>query len=264
MTRKATSRPHCWSRANTRQLLHLCMMHLCLSQGQTATLLFKHPQLLNYRAATLRQRVDYLQTHQLNVTRLVVKRPMILTYSVQTHLKPTIVCLQSLGSADWTGWRRMISSHPQLLTYNLSAILPPKLEKVTSNLQFSSRQDAIHMITSFPPIIWLQNDLLQTKMDFLTTELELSLEEMQFLVTSFPQVLGLSIKQNLQPKLQFLKLHLTMEQLKEFIAYQPSLLAYSLPNRIQPRIELLQENCISFAYSPQYLMSLTDVKFQQW
>jgi mTERF domain-containing protein len=158
----------------------------------------------------------------------------------------------------------MIQQYPQLLQYNVDTTMRPKLEFLQSSLTLSRRQDAAQMVSAFPPILWLRAELLQEKMNFLKTVLELDTEELRFLLTSFPQVLGLSVDQNLQPTLEFLLQHLDVDKLREFLAYQPSLLAYSLEKRLRPRIELLQENSISFAYSPPYLMSLTDAKFQQW
>lgn len=227
-------------------------------------LLCKCPQLLNYRAATLRERALYLQDElSLDVARMVMKRPMILTYSVEAQLKPCILYLKSLGSSTWTGWRRIVQTYPQVLQYPVDSYLKPKVAYLTTLLS-NKRQDAIHMVASNPTILWLRPELIESKLDFLQQALELDKQELHFVVTSFPQVLGLSVETNLQPKLEYLKQHLTMDQLKEFVAYQPSLLAYSLENRIRPRIELLVENDIAFGYSPLYLMSLTNVRFQKW
>jgi hypothetical protein len=157
----------------------------------------------------------------------------------------------------------MLESYPQLL-FHSPLEMKRKLAFLATSLELSRRQDAVHIVSSFPPIFWLRAELLQEKMDFLQSDLHLDTDELTFLVTSYPQVLGLSIEQNLRPKLSFLLNHLTMEQLKEFIAYQPSLLAYSLENRLRPRIELLKTKSIEFRYSPRYIMSLTDAQFQKW
>ena len=240
------------------------MSDLELSNEETIKIIVAQPQLLNYRVATLRQSLDYLRDEVgLNVSRMIRKRPMLLTYSATNQLKPVVAFLQSMGSNDWLGWRRMLECYPQLL-FHSPLEMKRKLAFLVTSLKLPRRQDAVHIVSSFPPIFWLKAELLQAKMDFLQSALHLDTDELTFLVTSYPQVLGLSIEQNLQPKLSFLLNHLTMEQLREFIAYQPSLLAYSLENRLRPRIELLKNKSIEFRYSPQYLMSLTDAKFQQW
>lgn len=240
------------------------MSDLELSKEETMKVIVTQPQLLNYRVATLRQSLDYLRDDVgLNVARMIRKRPMLLTYSAKNRLRPVVAFLQSMGSDGWLGWRRMLESYPQLL-FHSPLEMKRKLAFLTTSLKLSRRQDAVHIVSSFPPIFWLRAELLQEKMDFLQSALHLDTDELTFLVTSYPQILGLSIQENLQPKVSFLLNHLTMDQLREFIDYQPSLLAYSLENRLRPRIELLKNKSIEFRYSPQYLMSLTDAKFQQW
>ena len=120
---------------------------------------------------------------------------------------------------------------------------------------------------------------------------------------TYPQILGLSVTNNLRPKIEYFLTPaaaelggrqpggppssvgggtvttgnsgvvpyapcdgagLTREQLKDFMLYQPALIAYSLERRIRPRVCRLQENYIRFCYAPPYLMSLPDAKFNSW
>lgn len=256
--------PQSWTRANIRRILSLFTTDLKLSKKQTIKVVSSYPQLLNYRAKTLQKRIVYFKNDLgLDTVRIISKQPMVLSYNVENQLKPNVAFLQSLGSEDSIAWRRMIQSYPQLLQLNVDRTMKPKITFLKQALKLR-QNDAIHMVTLYPPIFWLRPELLQEKIDFLTNALELSSDEARYLFTCFPQVLGLSIERNLKPTIQFLKQHLTMEQLKEITMYQPSLLAYSLEKRMKPRIEILHENAISFAYSPPYLMSLTDAKFQEW
>eukprot|EP00594_Rhizosolenia_setigera_P013638 CAMPEP_0178976632 /NCGR_PEP_ID=MMETSP0789-20121207/23956_1 /TAXON_ID=3005 /ORGANISM="Rhizosolenia setigera, Strain CCMP 1694" /LENGTH=115 /DNA_ID=CAMNT_0020665771 /DNA_START=335 /DNA_END=682 /DNA_ORIENTATION=+ len=102
-----------------------------------------------------------------------------------------------------------------------------------------------------------------------------------------PQILGLSLECNLRPKIEFFLQDadtvdetssfvdyyneaisggggLTREQLKEFVLYQPALLSYSLENRIAPRVKIMRDNDISLQFSPSYVLSMTDKKFEKW
>ena len=79
-----------------------------------------------------------------------------------------------------------------------------------------------------------------------------------------PQLLGLSLEHNLQPKITFLKNEIGLVKLKEFVVYQPALLAYSLEKRIRVRIEKMKEKGICFGYCQPYLMSVSDAKFDSW
>jgi mTERF domain-containing protein len=169
-----------------------------------------------------------------------------------------------MGSSDWTGWRRMVESYPQVLQYSVETTWIPKLTFLKTSLHLERSKDAAHIVSSYPPTLWLRDELLQNKLDFLETTLELNKAELRYVATSFPQLLGLSVDQNLRPTCQFLLENMSLEQLREFCLYQPSLLAYSLEGRLRPRIERMRENAIFFGYSPPYLMSLSDEKFQQW
>jgi mTERF domain-containing protein len=243
------------------------MDDLQLSSKETSKLLMAHPQLLNYRAScTLQPCVTFLRDELgLNARRMIARRPMVLTYSVDQQLRPTVAFMKRMGSSEWTGWRRMVESYPQVLQYSVQTVWKPKLKFLeTSILQLERSKDAARMVSSYPPILWLRQDLLSDKLGFLQATLELSKAELRYLVTSFPQLLGLSIEQNLKPKCQFLLQHMSLEQLREFCLYQPSLLAYSLAGRLRPRIGLLRSHAIEIGYSPPYLMSLSDEKFQQW
>jgi hypothetical protein len=270
MTKKGASHVHRWSRSNVRQLLYLFMDDLHLSSTDTTKLLMAHPQLLNYHACTLQSSVTFFRDELgLNARRIIAKRPMLLTYSVDRQLRPTITFLRKMGSSDWTGWRRTVESYPQVLQYSVETVWKPKLQFLETSsiglqLERSKGYAAARLVSSYPPILWLRQDLLSDKLHFLETALELTKAELRYLVTSFPQLLGLSIEKNLKPKCHFLLQQMSLEQLREFCLYQPSLLAYSLEGRLRPRIGLMRSCAIEIGYSPPYLMSLTDAKFQQW
>jgi mTERF len=254
-----------WSRSNVRQLLYLFTDDLQLSSKETIKVLMGYPQLLNYHTSTLRSSATYFRDEVgLNARRMITRRPMVLTYSVEQQLRPTLEFLKKMKSSNWTGWRRMVESYPQVLQYSVETTWIPKLAFLKTFLQLERSKDAAHIVSSFPPILWLRDELLRTKLDFLETTLQLNKAELRYLVMSFPQLLGLAVDQNLRPKCQFLLETMSLEQLREFCLYQPSLLAYSLEGRLRPRIERMKDNAIYFGYSPPYLMSLSDEKFQQW
>ena len=109
---------------------------------------------------------------------------------------------------------------------------------------------------------------------------------MRVIFLTYPQLLGLSIDKNVRPKIDFflspattkksdddgtdddkeeeIGAGLSRDELKYLIMYQPAVLAYSLDKRIKPRVKKLQKNYILYNYAPQYLMSLTDAKFDKW
>jgi len=160
--------------------------------------------------------------------------------------------------------------------------------------------DLPRIITLFPPLLWLSEANLNNKILFLTKELKLSDEELRSIIVTMPALLGLSVECNLRPKINFFLQSedteeeassiamletfsdseteddieevwergggggLTRNELKDFVIYQPALLAYSLENRIIPRVKRMSEVNISLSFSPPYVLSITDEKFDQW
>ena len=155
-------------------------------------------------------------------------------------------------------------------------------------------------MTLFPPLLWLSESNISNKVQFLTKELDLSNDDVRSIVVTMPAILGLSVECNLRPKINFFLQSedteeevssdalledvdvssldsseddgwkrgggggLTRAELKEFVLYQPALLAYSLENRIVPRVKRMNEVNISLSFSPPYVLSITNEKFDQW
>ena len=142
---------------------------------------------------------------------------------------------------------------------------------LSQSLAGSEWLEVSYMVSGFPPVLWLSEENLLEKVEFLRNTFDFDSEEMRDVFVTYPQILGLGIETNLSRKVDFFLscvdaggAGLTKNQLKEFVLYQPALLAYSLEKRIKPRIERLQLNCISYGYAPSYLMSYSDLKFEQW
>ena len=229
-------------------------------------MLVARPQVLTYQVSKWTSLIDYLEKEldlsTDEVSHMIRLAPHLITYSVDTQLRPTVDFLQTLGSPERI--RHVVSRYPHVLARRVNKVLKPKLDYLAERLQLERPTDAGEIVLKYPPIFWLTPELLDSKVTFLETELDLTAVELSFLIGSYPQVLGLSLENNLQPKVEFLRQSLSTEELREFVLYQPSLLAYSLENRLRPRLDLLKYHSIMFAYSPPYLMSLTDSKFQEW
>ena len=254
----------CIPRRQLRQVLCFLNKTLELSPQEGATLVSAHPRILSCRVSHFRCVFNFfhleLQLPVEKIHKMVVRWPSMLFYRVDSHLRPNVNFLRNLGSADWMGWKLIVVSYPQVLTLSL--------ESLKEKLPYLSRLFGIaaceNLVARYPPLFWLSPSLLESKVNFLKEELRLSAQELELVLETFPQVLGLAVEANLQPKIQFLRQYLTEDKLKEFVLYQPSLLAYSMENRLRPRIRKMTEASISLAYSPLYIMGLTDSKFEHW
>lgn len=266
---------HRWSRTNVRKVIYLFQTRLLdLTQNQLQTIFTSNPQLLGMQSSTLCQTFDFFQNEieldSISISRMVRTVPTVLAYSIDHKLRPTIEFLQyevGGGSGEWNGWKRIISRYPQCLTQSLENVLRPNVSFLQNDVLHLQRlSDVAKIVSLFPPTMWLQTTLIERKVQYLKSSLQLSKEEVRDVIVTFPQILGLSVEHNLMAKIDFFlsDAEMTHDQLKDFVLYQPALLAYSLEGRLRPRIKQLQHSSITFGYTPPYLMSLSDDKFKNW
>ena len=144
-------------------------------------------------------------------------------------------------------------------------------------LRLHSHDDISQIASKFPPTLWLPEHTILSKTQFLRDELGLTHDELRSVLVSFPQVLGLSLDENLRLTVDFLLREidgkddeggggagLSRDRLREFVLYQPALLAYSLEGRIRPRIQNMNSRGVSFGYAPANIMCKTNEKFDEW
>lgn len=248
------------SRHRVRSLLLLFESKLQLDSSEINKILWNQPKLVRYRSQRLEEVVDYLLPliGPSNLKRMVKRWPILLTHSVEGRIQPGVKFLQTLGD---TRWERVLSKYPQTVTHSVEDVLEPKLLFLTNFLNIAS---AKQLVTHYPPLLWLSSELLAHKLAFLQDALDLTRDETEILIETYPQVLGLSVDNNLSPTISFLREHLSVEELREFCLYQPALLGYSLEKRLKPRIAQMNAVDIKMSYAPAYLMSLTDAKFDLW
>lgn len=248
------------SRYRARQLTFFLKSRLSFSPAEINKAITSQPKLFTYNVKRFEEVIDYLISEvSTSDTKAIVKRwPILLTYSVDNRIKPGVTFLKSLGK---TRWKRVLVKYPQVLTHSVNTVLCPKLNFLSGLLNVRS---AKNLVTCYPPLLWLSAELVQCKFEFLKERLDLTQEEAEVIVETYPQILGLSIKNNLMPKIDYLSQHLSPDQLREWVLYQPAVLAYSLNNRLIPRFDQMKAADIIIEYSPKYLMSMTEAKFESW
>jgi hypothetical protein len=246
-----------------------------LDHAQLKKMVLSRPQLLSYTLFNVRSTTAYFR-EELGLSSdeyasMLRSYPSVLMYGVDTRLRPTVDFLQNEcggGRDNWTSWKRVVYSYPSIFSYSTERTLSPKLNFLCGNDAGNgrslglSRSELSQVVSKFPPTLWLSEDNLQCKLDFLFDELGLEGSDLRTIIVSYPQVLGLSLQNNLKPKVDFfldaeesagdsaeihssIRCGLSKDQLREFVIYQPALLAYSLEKRLRPRIALMQEKNIS-------------------
>jgi hypothetical protein len=253
-----------------------------MSNAQLRKMIVSRPRLLAYKLSKVQSTATYFR-EELELScdefaSILQAYPSVLMHSIDNRLRPNTGFLQNEiggGKDNWTAWKSVICSYPNVYSHSLEKTLLPKVAFLSNsgegNALGLNKSELSLVISKFPPILWLSEENLRSKLAFLSDSLELSGQELRTIVVTYPQILGLSVEKNLQHKMEFFLNYseencgiLSKAQLKEFVLYQPALLAYSLEGRLKPRIRLMQEHNISFYYSPKSIMSYTNDKFDLW
>lgn len=157
----------------------------------------------------------------------------------------------------------MITIYPPFLYYSDQY----QLDSVRILFQeiFDDQNDILR-ISMLEPIIWgLPMQELKSRVVFLIESMELDLEELQTILTSFPKMFTLQVDTNLKPTIEFFLKQMSKSELREYVLECPSVLACSLESRLKPRSNALQKIGYESVFdTPAYLMLLNEKKFQDW
>ena len=89
--------------------------------------------------------------------------------------------------------------------------------------------------------------------------------EIRELLTSMPQLLGLSLSSNIIPTIDYyLSVGVTREYLGQALLSMPALLAYSLENRIKPRAREMKSRGILISLVSLGCVTMPEVKYRAW
>jgi hypothetical protein len=264
-------RSHKWTyRGNIRAICNY-FKAIGMKREKVATIILKAPQILQYSASNIIETVEFFQGHnfaQEDIACMIMSRPLVLTHSINDKLKCTLEFFKNDLSMNEASWKRVIIRYPQVFSCKIEHLsLRAKYLEIACGL--NNKLDVSWMISAFPPVLWLSEENLESKLSFLRDQFTFDKVELRDILVTYPQILGLSVEKNLTPKIEYLLDKengggLTTQELKDFVLYQPALLAYSLTSRIKPRVKKMNDSFIRLSYSPPSIMSLTDAKFDAW
>lgn len=139
---------------------------------------------------------------------------------------------------------KLVGHHPTLLRSNVNETIAPKVKLVQKRLGFS-RKEAGRVCSTSPTarLLTTSTDLLETKIDWIMRELELSKRQMRLLVkSSHGSILTMSLESNLKPKVELLRafLHLDNKQLFQVLKSRYTYKRIT-PEFMRRRLSLLRE-----------------------
>ena len=257
-----------------------------LNGKQLRKMVLSRPQLLSYKLSNIEATTKFFR-EELGLSNdelisILQSYPSVLMYSIDNRLRPTIAFLRNEVLCTNERVKRICISYPNVFSHSLEKTLLPKLT-FFKELGLK-RSEVSQVVARFAPTLWLSEENLKSKLDYLAESLGMHNFELRIVVLSYPQILGLGIESNMAPKMRFflkpeeidddnpgaslqdnlLNCGLSRSELKAFVLYQPALLAYSLEGRLKPRVALMKDSNITFQYSPRNIMSYTDKKFEAW
>jgi len=240
------------------------------SSKDISRLLIKNPELFSYSMTNIRDVTnflfDYVEMNGDDVWKVMTKAPVLFSYSVKENLLPTLEYFQGpLVKFRMSEIRSMVRAYPPFLFHSNETQLEDV--RLLMNDIFEGDQNDIARISMLEPIIWnLSINLLKDRVIFLVEIMELTLVELQSLVSNFPKLLTLQVESNLQPTFRFFLEHIReKEELREYVLECPPVVACSLETRLRPRCnEMNTVLGIELVQTPAYIMLLNEKKFSEW
>lgn len=242
-----------------------------MTQDEAKRLIQKSPSTLTYSLSNIEQTTNFFLSEceltKDEYTKMLFTYPQSLGMSIDNCLRPAIHFFRDeIGSNKWK-W--IIVRYPQI--FRNAQVLRPRAKFMYSKLKLERWADLSQIASKYPPSFWLAEENTGPKLEYLQQTLELGMGELSYLreiIVTYPQLLGLSLEDNLRPTVEFFLSEdgadLAVSQLRYFVSYQPAILAYSLEKRIKPRIQRMRDAGIRLEYSPPVIMSYTDSKFDVW
>lgn len=171
---------------------------------------------------------------------LIASFPTVLAYGIETTLKPRLAYIRNELHVPRHRLGALVLKFPQLLGLNVEANLQPTVRYMVNEVGIPQAEIS-KIVQQHPQILGLSVEAnLKPKVSFLLHELGVPPEKLARIISSFPTLLSLSIEANLRPKLAYLVAEGGFS--REDVLKAPHLLAYSLKQRIQPRIEFLRNS----------------------
>ncbi|QCD96007.1 Mitochodrial transcription termination factor [Vigna unguiculata] len=226
----------------------------------------------------------YLESIGIDSFSLIENHPMLITTSL-TDIKSTVEYITSMDFTA-TEFRRMVGMCPEILTTNVSDIIPvfnflhSEVHVCCSDIKRVINRRPRLLVCSVskrlrPTLYFLQSigiEEVNKHTDLLSCSVEekfmprvdyfenigFSRRDATIMFRRFPQLFCYSIKNNLEPKYSYFVVEMGRD-LKELIEF-PQYFSFSLENRIKPRHKKCVEMGVCFPLPA--LLKTKEVKFQ--
>ena len=168
-----------------------------------------------------------------DLSRVIAAYPSVLLLNVHDILKRVDFLSQNLGIQD-EKLVRVLQSYPMLLGEDLE-----KMREVVDYMERLgvSNESMTSIFRSFPQLLTMKVEEMQCVIDYL--EQSVGISNIGRFVTRLPPILGYSIKEELEPKWNFLQTVCTDARFE--LSRFPAYFSYPLERVIRPRFEYLRD-----------------------
>ena len=162
-----------------------------MSEDQANCLLQKRPQLLRYSQRKTIETTDFFLSEvglsKEEYIKMALLYPSVFMYSVKNRLRPTIAFFRDeIGSSKW---RWVVRRYPQVFSHSVDT-LRLRARFMNEKLGLKRWADLSQIASKFPPVFWLPEENILSKMQYLKETLHLSTSELRDIIVTYPQLLG--------------------------------------------------------------------------
>ena len=151
-------------------------------------------------------------------------------------------CVQALGCTAQEATKAERRIMPNIAEWITFARIEESCGWLQSSLDLSDAE-LKKMVLTFPQMLSLSvEDNMAPKLDWLQKRLDLGDAQLRTLVMRFPKLLGYSVVDNFSPRLDWLQRRLDLDDagLRKMVLRKPQALAYSVEDKMVPTLDWLQ------------------------
>lgn len=214
-----------------------------LGDAALAKVITLYPYTINAERLDMEKMVNYFMDVGIprsGVAMMVERHPQLIHYNLEQNVKPTMSYLRDDLGITGSHLVKMMMRQPKSLSYSLEYKLKPLAEFFIEN---GIEEEKIgKIVRRCPEVIGLSipNNLQTTVKWLLDLGIEPGIQGVGGLIVKWPKILAMSERDNLTPTVnKFYRLGISKESLAKAVSEFPQILSFSVEANIAPKVEFL-------------------------
>jgi len=214
-----------------------------MKDGAVAKVITNYPYTINAAREDIEKMVNYfmdLGIPRSGVATMVERHPQLIHYDLELNVKPTMSYLRDDLGITGGYLVKMMMRQPKSLSYSLEYKLKPLAEFFVGH---GIEEEKIgKILRRCPEVIGLSipNNLQTTVEWLLDLGIEPGIKGVGGLIVKWPKILAMSERDNLTPTVnKFYRLGISKQSLAKAVSEFPQILSFSVEANIAPKVEFL-------------------------